>query len=107
LATLTRWLALAAVVVLYWSGWSGIDPEPTRALGTSPGVLVFVFKNVLAPSAWVLLIALGLLVASFFFRRPFCRTLCPIGATSSVFHLIDARMLARRHRVSPTSEDSL
>ena len=104
LATLTRWLALAAVVALYWSG---LEPEARPALGSSAGVFVFVFKNVLAPSAWVLLIALGVLVASFFLPPPILPYALPIGATSSVLHLLDARMLARKARAPTTSEEPL
>lgn len=95
---LARGLRLASLllVAVAWFAARGARGEGVEG----QGVYALLFKNAFTPSLAVLAISLGLLLLSFFVRRPFCEGLCPIGAASWLIGGLERR-LDRRPAEAP------
>jgi hypothetical protein len=84
-----RLVALALIAAGYFLAREG---KGEGILGG--GLYELMFRNAFTPSAGVLLVAAGLLLASLFVRRPFCEGLCPIGATAGLLAPLERRIAA-------------
>lgn len=91
LVWLLRVVALGAVAYLYVMG-----KDDYRDGSEGVGVFAWFFVNEYAVSAWVLGAAGLALVLSFVIDRPFCGTICPIGATSDLITIGEKRLLRKR-----------
>ncbi len=87
---LARGLRLVSLllVAVAWFAARGARGEGVEG----QGVYALFFKNAFTPSLAVLAVSLGLLLLSFFVRRPFCEALCPIGAASSLIGGLERRL---------------
>jgi len=86
------WLRIPSLALVIW--WVfGIDPGPVHE---GEGIVQRLYQHADAVNPWVLWITGGLLLLSFFVRRPFCESICPIGSTSEI--LVRADRLVRRRR---------
>ena len=84
---LVRLVALVLVAIAYFLARDG------KGEGLSGGGLYeLLFRNAFTPSAGVLLVAAGLLLASLFVRRPFCEGLCPIGGAASLLEPVEKKI---------------
>jgi spermidine synthase len=91
LAWVLRLLLLALITYLYFA-IEADHHDGTEGVGT----WTWFYVGRYAVSSWVLGAAGIAIVLSFFLRRPFCETACPIGATSDVVARIEKEWVRRK-----------